>query len=621
MYDNTNQFKEWLRESHYHFKDTKAFHKKGRNYHNGDQLDHWTKLILANRRQPEQHENNIAKHNNAILGFKADRETEIQVIGMQQRDKATANLHNAILKAIRENANYQEEVDSSDSHLSIEGVSVLELNVIGSGDFDQFNREHKEITFRELDPDNCYFDPYSKALDYNKDGRYFAEAYWVDKEVLYRFADKDVVDGLSVNNFISDVHNDDLTIVNQNRKRCLVVYMWYKKYDTESKKDKIYFSFWSGNTILVQAENPFIFDSFPFEFTFLNRDFDAKIKYWGLYRDVMPLQDNINYAKLRLFNMIGTSKTLVQRGAIQDDDIDLFAAEFALDSATVLVEDINGIKDVKMQSQIQQLLNVIIDSRNQINEILGVNKEMLGTANNRMSAVGQERRIETGLVGLSKFLKACETRDKRVAKKTIKLVEQYYDSERVISIIDEDFAQEYLIINQTVQNEYGGVSYDLTEDGKLVPISQNKIIAGKYDLIYTNKLKSTSINSERLRANVELVKILQSTNPDLVQYIVPEILKDSDSPSADKIRRIVYQKEQERQNSPETAAQNQADEATRQMDMAYKNSMINLNNAKARAMMNKNDIDLQKAYSSAVIAKENIVNKQQQAMLKAGKGA
>lgn len=620
MYDNTNQFKEWLRESHYHFKDTKAFHKKGRNYHNGDQLDYWTKLILANRRQPEQHENNIAKHNNAILGFKADRETEIQVIGMQQRDKATANLHNAILKAIRENANYQEEVDSSDSHLSIEGVSVLELNVIGSGDFDQFNREHKEITFRELDPDNCYFDPYSKALDYNKDGRYFAEAYWVDKEVLYRFADKDVVDGLSVNNFISDVHNDDLTIVNQNRKRCLVVYMWYKKYDTESKKDKIYFSFWSGNTILVQAENPFIFDSFPFEFTFLNRDFDAKIKYWGLYRDVMPLQDNINYAKLRLFNMIGTSKTLVQRGAIQDDDIDLFAAEFALDSATVLVEDINGIKDVKMQSQIQQLLNVIIDSRNQINEILGVNKEMLGTANNRMSAVGQERRIETGLVGLSKFLKACETRDKRVAKKTIKLVEQYYDSERVISIIDEDFAQEYLIINQTVQNEYGGVSYDLTEDGKLVPISQNKIIAGKYDLIYTNKLKSTSINSERLRANVELVKILQSTNPDLVQYIVPEILKDSDSPSADKIRRIVYQKEQERQNSPETAAQNQADEAIRQMDMAYKNSMINLNNAKARAMMNKNDIDLQKAYSSAVIAKENIVNKQQQAMLKAGKG-
>ena len=54
--------------------------------------------------------------------------------------------------------------------------------------------------------------------------------------------------------------------------------------------------------------------------------------------------------------------------------------------------------------------------------------------------------------------------------------------------------------------------------------------------------------------------------------------------------------------------------------MAYKTSMINLNNAKARAMLNKNDIDLQKAFSTAVIAKENVINKQQQAMLKAGKG-
>lgn len=621
MYKDTKQFKEWLRESHNQFKETKAFSKKVRNYYNGDQLDYWTKLILANRRQPEQHENNIAKHNNAILGFKAERETEIQVIGMQQRDKATANLHNAILKAIRENANFQEEIDLSDSHISIEGVSVIEQNVIGSGEFDQFGREHKEIVFRELDPENCYFDPYSKALDYNKDARYFSEGFWIDKEVLYRFAKKEDVDGLSTHNYISDIHKDDLETTNQGRKRVLVIYTWYKKFDANLKKDKIYFCLWSGNTILVQEETPFLVDGFPFDFTFLNRDFDGKIKYWGLYRDVMPLQDNINYAKLRLFNMIGTSKTLVNRGAIVDDDIETFSAEFSLDSATVLVEDVNGIKDIKMQSQIQQLLNVIIDSRNQINEILGVNKEMLGTANNRMSAVGQERRIETGLVGLSKFLKACETRDKRVAKKTIKFVEQYYDSERVISIIDEDFAQEYLVINQTVQNEYGGVDYDLAEDGKLIPIAQNKIITGKYDLIYTNKLKSTSINNERLRANVELVKILQSTNPELVQYIVPEILKDSESPSADKIRRIVYQKEQERMNSPQTVAQNEEDMATKQMDMAYKNSMINLNNAKARAMLNKNDIDLQKAYSSAVIAKENVINKQQQSMLKAGKGA
>ena len=70
--------------------------------------------------------------------------------------------------------------------------------------------------------------------------------------------------------------------------------------------------------------------------------------------------------------------------------------------------------------------------------------------------------------------------------------------------------QEYVTINETVVNEYGGVDYEV-EDGKLKPIANNQIIAGKYDLIYTNKLKSTSINTERLRSNVELVKNITIT--------------------------------------------------------------------------------------------------------------
>lgn len=619
MQKSTYLFKQWLRESYNQFAPTKKFQKKVRSYSNGDQLDPVTKAILANRRQPEQHENNIAKHNNAILGFKAERITEINVIGTQQQDKAVANLHNAILKAVRENAEYQEQIDVSDSHLSIEGISVLGMNVVGSGEFDKHGREHKEIIYTELDPNNCYLDPYSKATDYNTDARYFHEAFWIDKEVLYRFAPKEKVDSLSNSNFISDIHNDDLETTNLNRKRVLIVYTWYKEYDSETKKDKIFFSFWSGDTILVEGENPFLFNSFPYEITFCNRDFDGIIKYWGLYRDVMPIQDSINYAKLRLQNMMSSSKTLVNRGAIVEEDIELFRDEYSLDDAIVMVEDINGIKDNKMNTQIQQLLNVIIDGRNQINEILGVNKEMLGTANNRMSAVAQETRINTGLVGLNKFLRACEIRDKRVAKKTIKLVEQYYDTERVISIVDEDFAQDYITINETIENNYGGYDYDMV-DGKLVPIATNTIQVGKYDLIYINKPKSTSINVERLRANVELVKVLQSTDPSLVKYIVPEILKDSESPSADKIRRIIYQKEQEQSNSPQSGLAQQIEEAKAQQDFAYKNSMINLNNAKAKAMLNKNDIDLQKAYSNAVVASESVKTKQQQQMLNAGKG-
>lgn len=94
MYNDTYLFTEWLKESSRHFEKTKKFSKKVREYYNGDQLDGTIKQILANRGQPEQYENNIAKHNNAILGFKKERQIDIRLFGRQQRDRVSADMLN-----------------------------------------------------------------------------------------------------------------------------------------------------------------------------------------------------------------------------------------------------------------------------------------------------------------------------------------------------------------------------------------------------------------------------------------------------------------------------------------------------------------------------------------------
>ncbi len=609
-----------MRESHHAFLDTKRYMRKVREYLNGEQLDENIKLILDNRGQPHQHENNISKHNNAILGFKADRTTEIKLIGTQHKDKPTANILSAIIKTIRDTSEYQEEIDISDEQISIEGASVVWQDVEGAKEYDRFGREHKNINFRTKDIHNIYFDPYFKGRDYSKEARYIHEAFWTDKENLYKIFPKDVVDDLSSSNFLSDIHEDDLITDEYNRQRVLIVYTWYREYDEKSKKDKIYYALWSGETIILESETPFLYDGFPCTVSFCNYDFRAKIKFWGLYKDVMPIQDAINYAKLRLQNMMSSNKTYVNRTAIIDEDIEQFKDEASLDDAIIMVEDKDGIKDVNRNIQIQQLLNVIIDGRNQINEILGVNKEMLGTANNRMSAVAQETRIETGLVGLSKFMKVCEKRDKRIAKITVKLIEQYYDTERVISIVDEEYGEAYLTVNETYQNEYGGYDLDYDENtGKSTPKMLNTITAGTYDLIYTSKLKDKSLNAERLRQNTEILKVLQSTNPELVKYILPDIMKDNGSPSADKIRNIILQQDEQMKNSPQAEMMRQIEEARAKQEMSYKNSMINLNNAKAKSMLNKNQIDLQKAYSNALIASDRNTNRQQYNMYNSNK--
>lgn len=606
MQKDTTLLIEWLRESARHFKDTKAFSRKVREYYNGDQLDTTIKQILANRGQPEQYENQIAKHNNAILGFKKERQIDIRLFGRQQQDRATADMLNAIIKAITQVSDYDEQVAALDDELSIEGVAIAELSIKGSGEYDDLGREHKDVELYHCPSAEMFLDPFSKARNYNDDARYIARAFWIDRDDLYKLGfPADKVDQLSNINFVSDIVEDDLYADDAIRKRVLLAYTWYRQYDPQSKKDRYYYAFWSNNVILMQGESPYNFDGFPYEIEFLGRDFSGKIKYWGLYRDIMPIQDHINYAKLRLQNMLANNKTLVNKGALIDEDIRGFNEEWSLDNAVVMVEDINGIKDVRQNAQIQQILNIIIDGRQQISELLNANKEMLGTANNRMSAVGQEQRIETGLVGLSRFMGSSDNLQKKIVRKMVKFIEQYYDTQRVVSIIDEDYMQAYVTMNEVRRNEYGGMEFEVSDDGTMTPLVSNPITVGKWDLVFTSKPKSNSMSTERLRQNVELMKVLQSTNPELVKYIVPDIMKDMDSPSAKKVREVIAQADQaEAAGQSDELARLEAD--NRRLELMLKQSQANLNNTKAQAMIERNRIDLQKAFSRSLIDKATV---------------
>lgn len=607
MFEDTSTLIEWLRESSRHYEKTKAFSKKIRSYYNGDQLDTYIKNILSNRGQPEQYENQIAKHNNAILGFKKERAIDIKLFGRQQQDKASANILNALLKAISQVSEHEQEVDALDDELSIEGIAVAELSISTSGEFDRFGREHKDSEMKHVSAEEIYLDPFSRAKNYNDDARYLSRAFWIDREDLYALGfDEKKIEELSSDNFISDLHDDDLYADENIRKRVLLVYTWYRKYDKQSKREKYYYCFWSNRIILMQGESPYDFDGFPYEVEFLNRDFKGEIKYWGLYRDIMPLQDHINYAKLRLQNMLANNKTLVQKGALIDEDIEAFNEEWSLDNATVAVEDVNGIKEIKQNVQIQQILNIIIDGRQQISELLNSNKEMLGVANNRMSGVGQEQRVRTALIGLSRFVNASDLLQQRIVKKRIKFIEQYYDTERVVSIVDEDYMQEFMTLNEPVRQENGAVAFEILENNEMRPVVKNKITTGKYDLIFTAKPKSSSMSAERLRQNVELLKVLQSTDPELVRYLVPDILKDSDSPSAANIRKIIEQRDTASQNSPAAQEQAQLQKQIELLEMRLKNSQANLNDAKAKALIDGNKIDLQKAFSRSLIDKQNV---------------
>lgn len=588
--DNTFKLKDWFEESVRLLDTSRKNANKATEYLFGRQLSDDIKMILTDRGQPEQWENNISKIDKKIVGFAEDRNTQIKLFGTQREDKLTAEIFQNILIAEANANDFDDEKRATATDMRFAGVAVQKIIVEQTDETDKFGRFHKIVKAINVPMNKAFLDPYVSKKNY-EDMKYIHIAYWMDKDDLYEdFGDK--VDELrGFYNFTSENEIEEEYENETTRNRVLIVETWYREWNKEKKKNSWYFVFWSDNTILDSGISPFD-DTIghPFVIEALHNP-KTKKGYAGIYYDVIPKQDAVNYAILRLHNMLGNIKLLVQQDSIED--IAIFKEEFNEDNAIVEVIDVNGVKEIQQNGERQQLLNIIIDGRNQIKEILGVNDEFLAMANNRMSGEAIQQRLSIGTLGLSEYLTACANIQKRTIKKMIPLVSEYYDSNRVMQIIEPDMAVRYFEINAPLTDEAGFMQYDQTPQGEFVPKVKNKLTNGKYDLTYAEMPKPLSTSTERYRQNIELMKIVQQTAPDLVPEIIPELLKDAEGDLASRLSAIVEQRKATQAQNPMNGMQMQE----MQLRLAKIESEIALNQSKAQASNTNAAVEIEKIKS------------------------
>ena len=615
MFENTIKLKAWFDESLDILKPSRLAGQKTADYANGEQLGDEIKLVLHDRGQPEQWENNISKVDNKISGFKESRKTEIKLFGTQTQDKDAAILLQDTIRAIHEASDFSEEKSSSDEDLRYHGFAAQEIRVIQSDELDNLGRTLKDIEVESIPANQCFLDPFVKKQDYS-DARYLHQAFWTDKEELYTDFDKELVDKLPVStNHTSETELDENTYSDSNRERVLIIYTWYKKYDKQSNSMKIYYAFWGGDVILKQGENPYkeYFDDMPISVSFL-RSRKHTQQYAGMYKDVLPLQDALNFAKLKIWHKLGNVKVLVEEGAV--DDIVVFKDDYSLDDSVTEVNDISGIKEIKQYNDIAQLLSTVVDCRNQIKEIMGLSDEFLAQASNRMGADALTQRINMGALGLGYFMKASARLQKMTLKKEIPLIQEFYDASRVMKLVDEDTGARYFQINQPSLDANGFMEYEVGADGVAKPLMKNRLNTGKYDLIYTEMEKPITSGQERYRQDIELIKLVKEISPQYAELILPDILADTHSAVSEKLRQIL-EMQQQTQNDPVDDANTQFDMGKKKLELDEIMSRINLNNQKANQTAGKNNIDIARINQQQNANRLTNKSKGDQALLKA----
>jgi hypothetical protein len=568
---------------------TQSYRENGRKikkYFKGDQLPEDVIAQLQGRDQPLEWENVIKKIANKVMGLKSLSKQEIAASGRQVQDKDVANIVSNVLKASQDSNDWWGHKKRADKDLLLTGVSVMKPIVRELGVCDLLGVKERDIAYYHVPMENAFYDPYFTLPD-GADMRYFHEVRLIEREELYAFFDAELVDTLTL--ATSDTYNETTTNARlsmvQYSQRVMITYSWYKEFDKMEKKNKFYYAIWGDGVLLAHKESPYKMKRIPVSVRKVyDADAESPYEFHSIFKDVLPLQDRINYTHLRIANMLGSVKLLFESNAV--DDAEEFMEQYEQDSAIVEVNSGSlskgQFKEIKHNNDIAQLMSVIVDKRHQAEEIVGLNNELLGSSMQRLSGYAIENRQNAGMVGLQMFMEASQQQDRDLAFMAVEFMNQYINAEQVYKISDDFEADRHFVVNEIAKDENGAV---VREDGEVV--RKNKLGIGRYDIILTPAPMSRGSVAERQKNWVEIMKLFAG-NGAMLEKLLPRMLRDIESPVASEVLDLMQQEAQAKAQDPNASQAQQLQQQQMmltlqkmQAEIAKLVSQANLNNAKA----------------------------------------
>lgn len=519
-------------------------YQEAKAYYHGHQLSELERAKLEARGQVPIYENIYKMICDKILGYKLQSMQEIRVSGKQEQDKPVAEVINDLLKVFNSQKEYEKEIYKRDFELLM-GQSIVELWV------EQDRAGNKHITLKTLPNESFLIDAYS--VD-----KFALDATRFHKKQNISYTEAKILLGEGVDIFIGS--ND---IADQ---RVFIIESWVKEYD-ESAPEKYSWNryLWHPQGGIYKKEiKPFKNNAHPF--VIAKYQIDEKSNFYGIFRDIKPIQDYINFAEMKMGNMLATTKALYELDAV--DDIADFTDNITKDNAVVGVRS-GALKENKIQfiqhhADINALSQKTEQKRQMAKILSGLNDEALALASNRQSGVAIAQRRETGLLGLQYFVNTADNAERLLYEKVIDLITHYFTKAQVFRISEKKKADRYFSINTT---------------------PENTLKIGAFDLEFKTQLKQQG-REERFAHWSEILKTLANIRPDIVDKVLPVMLKDVDSQIVPDIEEIIELADQQAQeatqaNTPIAELEQQIHIETLKAQLAEIQAKANKYNAQA----------------------------------------
>lgn len=432
--------------------------ERDRDYVDGKQLSAEEIAEYGRRGQPPVIDNRIKTKIDYLVGLEKQQRVKPKAFPRTPQHEAGADAATESLRYVAESEDYEAKRSAVWRNILVEGTGGFRVyaepgkyarpvDPMGSSALTQ---PEYDIRLQRIAWDRLFFDPHAAEADFS-DAGYLGIVTWMDfDDAMALFPDaKDVLES-TLSAAPSETYDDKPKFshwADSKRKRVRICQIWIRR------NDRWYFAEYTSGGILKAGPSPYLTDrgesdcELFLQSAYVDRDNNR----YGLVREMVTLQDEINKRRSKSLHLLNTAQVIYETGAVAD--IEEFRRQSVRpDGAMEVAPGALARKQIEFRTRDDLAtahFQLLQEARNAI-DLKGPNATEMGDkAGGAYSASGRAilASQQGGMIQLGDLLDNLRHLDKRVFRAIWARVRQYWTAEKWVRVTDDERNVKWLGLN------------------------------------------------------------------------------------------------------------------------------------------------------------------------------
>jgi hypothetical protein len=417
-----------------------------RDYFDGKQLTEDQRQVYAKRKQPSIVINRVRRKVDWLRGLEMQSRTDPKAFPRTPKHEQGANAATDALRFVVDETDFDRKRSWVWENLLVEGVGGVE--VIHEGEDIRINYYHA---------DRLFYDPHSRLPDFS-DARYKGAVVWVDADdLIAQFPGKETeIRASCAHGSEISAHFDDVP-------------RWKQWTDTSRKRVRFVLIYWLDGGVwrwaqyvvggvLSDGESPYTDEkgASVCPLIMASAYVDREGTRYGVVRDMLDPQDEINMRRSKLLHFLNTRQTSGVKGAVS---VAKLKSELAKPDGHVEIDPdaaigareagVPAFQIIPQQDQIAGQFSLLQEAKSEI-DLMGANSGLAGKEPGQQSGRAILARQQGGLIEIAPLTDNLSDFTRTVYRHIWMRIRQLWREEKWVRVTDDERNVRFVGLNRPV---------------------------------------------------------------------------------------------------------------------------------------------------------------------------